>query len=95
MCPRHCWGPLSVNKNKIMKDKETFAKSTLNGKRIVLIGGTSGFGLATAKAAAAEEADVVVVSSRQSSVDKALSILPEKTEGYAVDVSDEQQVRIV
>lgn len=75
-----------------MKDKETFVKSSLNGKRIVLIGGTSGFGLATAKAAAAEGADLVVVSSRQSSVDKALSILPESTQGYAVDVSDEQQV---
>jgi len=75
-----------------MKDKETFVKSSLNGKRIVLIGGTSGFGLATAKAAAAEGADLVVVSSRQSSVDKALSILPDNTQGYAVDVSDEQQV---
>ncbi|HEY8999931.1 MAG TPA: SDR family oxidoreductase [Mucilaginibacter sp.] len=75
-----------------MKDKETFAKSSLNGKRIVLIGGTSGFGLATAKAAAAENADLVVVSSRQSSVDKALSILPEGTQGYAIDVSDERQV---
>ena len=75
-----------------MKDKETIAKSSLNGKRVVLIGGTSGFGLATAKAAAAEGADLVVVSSRQSSVDKALSILPEGAEGYAVDVSDEQQV---
>ena len=75
-----------------MKDKETIAKSSLNGKRVVLIGGTSGFGLATAKAAAAEGADLVVVSSRQSSVDKALSILPEGAEGYAVDVSDEQKV---
>jgi len=76
-----------------MKDKETFAKSSLNGKRVVLIGGTSGFGLATAKIAAAEGADLVVVSSRQSSVDKALGILPEGTQGYAVDVSDEQQVK--
>ena len=78
-----------------MKDKETIAKSSLNGKRIVLIGGTSGFGLATAKAAAAEGVDLVVVSSRQSSVDKALSILPEGTEGYAVDISDEQQVEVL
>jgi NAD(P)-dependent dehydrogenase (short-subunit alcohol dehydrogenase family) len=75
-----------------MKDKETFAKSCLNGKRLVLIGGTSGFGIATAKAAAAEGAELVVASSRQSSVSKALSLLPEGTEGYAVDVSDEQQV---
>jgi len=75
-----------------MKDKETFGKSSLNGKKIVLIGGTSGFRLATAKAAAAEGAYLIVVSSRQSSVDKALDVLTENTQGYAVDVSDEQQV---
>ena len=74
-----------------MKDKETFVKSSLDGKRIVLIGGTSGFGLATAKAAAADGADLVVVSSRQSSVDRALSELPDGAKGYAVDISDEQQ----
>lgn len=74
-----------------MKDKETFAKTSLNGKRVVLIGGTSGFGLATAKAAAAEGADLVVVSSRQISVDRALSELPDGAKGYAVDISDEQQ----
>jgi NAD(P)-dependent dehydrogenase (short-subunit alcohol dehydrogenase family) len=75
-----------------MKDKGTIAKSSLVGKRIVLIGGTSGFGLATAKAAAADGANLVVVSSRQSSVDKALTMLPGGTQGYAVDVADEQQV---
>lgn len=74
-----------------MKDKEAFAKISLNGKRIVLIGGTSGFGLATAKAAAADGADLVVVSSRQSSVDRALSELPDGAKGYAVDISEEQQ----
>ncbi|MDO3626489.1 SDR family oxidoreductase [Mucilaginibacter sp. BT774] len=75
-----------------MEDKETFVKSSLNGKRVVLIGGTSGFGLATAKAAAADNAGLVVVSSRQSSVDKALRALPDGTEGYVVDITDEQGV---
>ena len=38
---------------------------TLNGKRIVVLGGSSGIGLATARAAAQEGADVVVASSRK------------------------------
>jgi NAD(P)-dependent dehydrogenase (short-subunit alcohol dehydrogenase family) len=32
---------------------------TLNGQRVVLIGGTSGFGFATAKAAAREGASII------------------------------------
>jgi NAD(P)-dependent dehydrogenase (short-subunit alcohol dehydrogenase family) len=36
---------------------------TLNGQRVVLIGGTSGFGFATAKAAAREGALIIVASS--------------------------------
>jgi len=38
---------------------------TLNGKRIVVLGSSSGIGLATARAAAQEGANVVVASSRK------------------------------
>src|ERR1700742_2285455 len=72
-----------------MKDK---VNSNLRGKRIVLLGGTSGFGLATAKAAAEEGANIVVVSSRQQRVDGALSELPEGSEGYTANLANEQQV---
>lgn len=65
---------------------------SLFGKKVVLLGGTSGFGLATALAAAAEGASVAVVSSNKQKVDKALSILPENSEGYAADLGDEKQV---
>jgi len=44
----------------------------LSGKRVVLLGGTSGIGLATTKAVSAEGAQAVVASSRQSSVDHAI-----------------------
>jgi NAD(P)-dependent dehydrogenase (short-subunit alcohol dehydrogenase family) len=73
-----------------MKDKEN---RSLRGKRIVLLGGTSGFGLATAKAAAQEGAQIVVASSRQQRVDSALAELPEGSSGYAVDLTDEQQIQ--
>lgn len=74
-----------------MKDKET--NRSLKGKRIVLLGGTSGFGLATAIAAAAEGVNIVVVSSNQQRVNNALAILPAESEGYVADLSDEKQVK--
>lgn len=66
---------------------------TLSGKRIVLLGGTSGIGFAAASMAAKEGAAIVVASSRQESVDHAVSLLPEGTEGYVLDLSNEEQVQ--
>jgi NAD(P)-dependent dehydrogenase (short-subunit alcohol dehydrogenase family) len=60
---------------------------TLNGKRIVVLGGSSGIGLATAQAAAREGASVVIASSQQARVDEALATLP-GAEGHAVDLTD-------
>ena len=60
----------------------------IGGQRVVLIGGTSGIGLATARLAAERGARVVVVSGRQESVRRALAELPAGTDGHAVDVRD-------
>src|ERR1700686_4320937 len=60
---------------------------TLNGKRIVVLGGSSGIGLATAQAALREGASVVIASSQQARVEQALNTLP-AAEGYAVDLTD-------
>jgi NAD(P)-dependent dehydrogenase (short-subunit alcohol dehydrogenase family) len=65
---------------------------SLSGKRVVILGGTSGIGLATAKAAQGEGAFIVVASSRRQRVDGALSALQGKAEGDVVDLSDEAQV---
>ena len=53
----------------------------LTGKRVVVLGGSSGIGLATARAAAREGATVVIASSRKSRVDEALATLPTGTGG--------------
>jgi NAD(P)-dependent dehydrogenase (short-subunit alcohol dehydrogenase family) len=50
-------------------------------------------GFATAAAAAAAGADVVVASRSQENVDKALAGLPDGVEGYQLDASDEAAVR--
>lgn len=69
------------------------SNAKLQGKKVVILGGTSGFGLATAKAAAAEGAQVVVVSRSQSNVDKALLELPKSASGSALDVTNEAAVK--
>lgn len=66
---------------------------SLQGERIVVIGGTAGIGLAVAEGAAREGAEVVVASRRQESVDAALKRLPEGAEGYVLDATDEEAVR--
>ncbi|AWS47961.1 SDR family oxidoreductase [Streptosporangium sp. 'caverna'] len=65
----------------------------MNGKRVVIIGGTSGLGFATAKAVAAEGASVVVASRSRGGVDRAVSTLPAGTEGHVVDITDGDGVR--
>jgi NAD(P)-dependent dehydrogenase (short-subunit alcohol dehydrogenase family) len=65
----------------------------LTGKKVVILGGSSGIGLATAKAVTQEGANVVIVSSNQTRIDKALKELPAGSMGFAVDLTDEQQVQ--
>ena len=66
---------------------------TLDGKRIVVLGGSSGIGLATAKAAAKEGASVVIASSRKARIDDALAKLPAGTEGHVLDLANETAVQ--
>ncbi len=61
---------------------------SLDGKRIVVLGGSSGIGLATAQAAAREGGAVVIASSRRARVDEALATLPANAQGHALDLTD-------
>jgi NAD(P)-dependent dehydrogenase (short-subunit alcohol dehydrogenase family) len=64
----------------------------LTGHRIVVIGGSSGMGLATARAAAEAGAVVTIASSSKERIDAALAELPESCDGAALDVRDEAAV---
>jgi len=70
----------------------TSSATDLQNQRVVLLGGTSGIGLATAQAALAAGASVVVVSSRSQRVASALAALGDRAEGHAVDLTDEAAV---
>ena len=65
----------------------------LAAQRIVILGGTSGIGLATARAAAEEGANVIVASSNPTRVEEALEQLPATAESHVIDVLDEEAIR--
>jgi NAD(P)-dependent dehydrogenase (short-subunit alcohol dehydrogenase family) len=69
------------------------AATFLQNQRVVLLGGTSGLGLAAARAAQSAGALVVVASSRRERVDKALAGLGDRAEGHVLDLADESAVR--
>ncbi|BBA99697.1 putative short chain dehydrogenase [Actinacidiphila reveromycinica] len=64
----------------------------LSGQRVVVIGGSSGMGLATARAAARAGAEVTIASSDEGRVAAALAELPDACEGAVVDTRDEEAV---
>ena len=65
---------------------------SLQNRRIVILGGTSGLGFATAEAAARDGARVVIASSSRDRVDSAVAALPAGTEGFVVDVSRDDDI---
>ncbi len=63
------------------------------GQRIVIIGGSSGMGLATARAAALEGATVVIASRSQEKLQKAKEQIQGSVEVLTVNVVDEASVK--
>ena len=66
---------------------------TIENKRVIILGGSSGLGLATAKAAVAEGAHVIIVSGSQQRIDNALKELPAGSTGFAVDLAHEENIK--
>ncbi|MBS1567456.1 MAG: SDR family oxidoreductase [Bacteroidetes bacterium] len=73
--------------------KTTGKAFTLAGKRVIILGGSSGLGLETAKAAAADGAEVVIVSGNQQRIAAALEQLQGTSKGFAVDLSKEEPIK--
>src|SRR5260370_38928743 len=64
----------------------------LHNKRVVILGGSSGIGLAVAEQAASQGAKLVIASSNAERVQKAIESLGGDVQGHALDLSDEQAV---
>src|SRR5258705_13206452 len=65
----------------------------LSGKRIVVLGGSSGIGLAVAQQAATQGATAIIASSNADRVKKAVATLGAKAEGHAFDLSNESDIK--
>ncbi|HVH89078.1 MAG TPA: SDR family oxidoreductase [Terriglobales bacterium] len=64
----------------------------LQQQRVVVVGGSSGIGLAVAQQAASQGAKVVIVSSDAERVQKAVECISGEAQGQAVNVTDERAV---
>jgi len=67
-------------------------KARLDGKKVIVLGGSSGIGYAVAEYALAEGARVVIGSSHAGRVDAAVTALGTKAEGHALDLTDEAAI---
>jgi NAD(P)-dependent dehydrogenase (short-subunit alcohol dehydrogenase family) len=65
----------------------------LKGQKIVVVGGSSGMGLSTAKRLALESAHIVIASRSEEKLKTALSEIEGKAEAKSLDFTDEEGVR--
>jgi NAD(P)-dependent dehydrogenase (short-subunit alcohol dehydrogenase family) len=81
-------------KEERMQTKEDSVEqgNGLRNKRVVILGGSSGIGLAVAEQAASQGAEIVIASSNSERVQRAVESVGGNTQGQALDLSDEQAV---
>ena len=65
----------------------------MKNQKIVIIGGSSGIGLETAKQVIALGAEVIIASRSEDKLHKAKEILGPRAAAYVLDTTDEQQVK--
>jgi NAD(P)-dependent dehydrogenase (short-subunit alcohol dehydrogenase family) len=86
------WKQLDVE--PIVAPIETWRTAmTLQAKKIVVLGGSSGIGLAVAQAAAREGANIVIVSGNAIRQEAARKTLPAGTTGHVANLGSEDAVR--
>ena len=74
------------------KENPVRQASGLHSQRVVILGGSSGIGLAVAEQAASQGAKVVIASRNVERIEKAIESLGGNAQGHAIDLSDEQAV---
>jgi NAD(P)-dependent dehydrogenase (short-subunit alcohol dehydrogenase family) len=75
------------------QDRSSGNELGLRGKRVVVLGGSSGIGLAVAQQASEQGAELVIVSSNAQRNQEAVKSLGGKAEGHALDLMDERAIQ--
>lgn len=75
------------------QDRNTASESGLRNKRVVILGGSSGIGLAVAQQATEQGAEIVIASSNAQRVQQAAASLGGKAQGHALDLTDERAIQ--
>jgi NAD(P)-dependent dehydrogenase (short-subunit alcohol dehydrogenase family) len=75
------------------KDKQKANHAGLSQQRVVVLGGSSGIGLAVAQELVAQGATPIIASSNADRIRQVLATLDGKAEGHTLDVSNEQDIR--
>ncbi|HEY3992809.1 MAG TPA: SDR family oxidoreductase [Ktedonobacteraceae bacterium] len=65
----------------------------LSNQRVVIIGGTSGIGLATARLLAAQGADIIIASRQREKLDQALATLEGSVRGEVLDATSREETQ--
>lgn len=72
---------------------QSTAQTTLAGQTVLVLGGSTGIGLATAKEAARQGASVIIVSGNEQKLNTALAQLPKGSKSYVVNLADEEAIK--
>lgn len=76
-----------------MTQEQRIENHSLSGKRIVVLGGSSGIGLAVAQQVVARGGRAIIASSNADRVKQAVATLDGKAEGHTVDLSNEPDIQ--
>src|ERR1700731_4129213 len=81
------------NENAMTQKQQIENHRELSEKRIVVLGGSSGIGLAVAQQAVAQGATAIIASSNADRVKQAVVTLDGKVEGYTLDLLNERDIQ--
>ena len=76
----------------IRTEENTRVKDRLDGKKVIVLGGSSGIGYAVAEYALEEGAQVLIGSSHAGRVEAAVAALGSNAQGHALDLTDEHAI---
>ena len=77
----------------MQKNQQIESRAGLSDKRVVVLGGSSGIGLAVAEQVVACGARAIIASSNAERVKQAVATLDGKAEGHTLDLSKERDIQ--